>query len=118
MLEFTKEAHRKARKEYVCDICGGTITTGKEYVRYSGKYDGEFFDYKYHAECHEVINAYLRETGECEYDEESISEWLNEAVCCNLCDIETRDDCFHSAFNCEKVLARLGIKQIGGYENV
>ena len=112
MLEFTIRTRRKARKGYVCDICYGTITKGEEYVRYSGKCDGEFFDWKYHTECNQVIDAYLRETGECEYDNESISEWLNEAVCCNLCDIETRDYCFGSAFGCEKVLDKLGIKPL------
>ena len=107
MLECYKETHRKARKEYECDLCGGKIVAGEDYVRYSGKVDGEFFDYKYHAECQKVIDAYLRETGECEYDEESISEWLNEAVCCKLCDIDTRDDCFRSAMGCEMVLKEL-----------
>lgn len=107
MLECTTTAIRKSRKEYVCDLCYAKIAIGEEYVRYSGKYDGEFFDWKYHVECHKVIDAYLRETGECEYDGEAISEWLNEAVCCNLCDIETRDDCFRSAMRCEMVLKYL-----------
>lgn len=107
MLEFANTAKHKAQKVYVCDLCGGKIATGEKYVRYCGKYDGEFFAYKYHDECQKVIDAYLRETCECEYDEESISEWLNEAVCCNLCDIETRDDCFRSAMRCEMVLKYL-----------
>lgn len=114
MLEFTTNARRKARKEYVCDICAGKIALGEEYVRYSGKYDGDFFDWKYHADCQAVIDVYLRETGECEYDEEAINEWLDGEVCCNMCDIETRDDCFWSATRCEKVLEKLGIKPIGG----
>ena len=107
MLECTTTVTRKSQKEYVCDLCGGKIAIGEKYVRYSGKYYGEFFDWKYHVECQKVIDTCLRETGECEYDEESISEWLNEAVCCNLCDIETRDDCFRSAMRCEMVLKYL-----------
>ena len=113
MMEFAETKRHKARKDYECDICSGKIAAGQQYVRYTGRYDGDFFDWKYHADCHTIIDIYLRETAENEYDEESISEWIDGNVCCNLCDIETRDDCFRSAFNCEKVLAKLGIKPIG-----
>lgn len=110
MHEFYSETEQKARKQYTCDLCGGVIPIGQKYTRYSGKYDGEMFDYKLHLPCKAVINEYCDRNNECEYDEDAISEWLNEEVCCKLCDIETRDNCFHSAMGCPKVLKYLEIE--------
>ena len=104
MIEFFTITEPKARKQYLCDLCGGEITRGQKYTRYSMKYDGDMFDYKYHLSCKAIIDEYCTRNEEYEYDDDSISEWLYEEVCCNLCDIETRDYCFHSAMRCPKVL--------------
>lgn len=112
MLEFFTERERSARKRYTCDLCGGTIEQMKKYVRYSGKYEGEMFDYKYHTECIELTKEYCKHMGECEYDEDRIRDWISDAVCCDLCDDEQRDDCMTSKFRCDKVLDKLGIKMM------
>ena len=46
MLEFWNIKHPKARKEHTCDMCGLKILPGQIYERYSGKYDGDLFDWK------------------------------------------------------------------------
>jgi len=108
---YTMERH-KARKDYACSLCSGAIQKGQPYMRYKGRLNsGEFFDFKYHPACQRLIDTFCSETGECEYDAESVSEWIDDEVCKNLCDIETRDDCFFSAMNCEKVLDYLKIAE-------
>ena len=116
MHEFSTLRNYRSMKPRTCDLCGGKINVGERYTRYSGKYDGDFFDHKYHITCNAVIDEYCSRTQECEYDEESISEWLNDEVCCNLCNIDTRDDCFHSAMCCHKVLKYLEIDRRVKYD--
>lgn len=110
MLEFYSQFERKARKDHLCSLCRGTIGMGEKYIRYSGRYSGDYFDDKYHLTCQAVINEYCGRNGNNEYDDEEINYWLESEVCCNLCDIETRDDCFNSAMRCPKVLKYLEIK--------
>lgn len=115
MLEFYSQEERIARKEHRCSLCNGTISIAEKYIRYAGRYDGIYFDDKYHVTCQAVINEYCGRNGEDTYDYEEISNWLDGEVCCNLCDIETRDECFYSAMTCPKVLKYLEI-ETGGVE--
>lgn len=110
MLEFYSQHERKARKEHTCSLCRGTINIGDKYIRYSGGYNGEYYDDKYHVTCQAVINEYCGRNGDNEYSDDEINDWLDGEVCCNICDIETRDGCFASAMTCPKVLAYLEIE--------
>ena len=88
MLDFYNSTKPKARKEYKCDLCGQIIHKGEVYHRYSGKYDGEFFDDKYHLTCQRIINAYCDEMNDREYDNDSIQEWLHDKYCYDCKDNE------------------------------
>ena len=81
MLEFYTSTYPKARKEYKCDLCGGTIHKGEKYSRYSGKYDGDMFDYKYDLICQNIINSYCEESQDSEYSNDYIQEWLYDKYC-------------------------------------
>lgn len=94
MLEFYKSATPKARKEYICDLCGQKILKGETYHRYSGKYNGDMFDDKQHLTCRNIINAYCSAIGENEYDDDSISDWLHDKYCFD-CKHYDEDDCEH-----------------------
>ena len=81
MIEFYTSNYHRARKEYKCDLCGQTIKINEKYHRYSGKYDGEMFDNKYHIECQEIIDKFCDETGDTEYDNDWITDWLHNKYC-------------------------------------
>lgn len=110
MLEFYSQTERKARKEHRCSVCQGTISIAEKYIHYVGRYDGIFFDDKYHLTCQAVINEYCGRNGVDVYDSEDLNNWIDAEVCCNLCDIETRDACFGSGMRCPKVLQYLEIE--------
>ena len=115
MMEFFNSQHPKARKPYTCELCGKQIQAGESYHRFSGKYDGSMFDLKYCRNCEMVIDAYCSETGECEYDEDAIAEWLHEKYC-TTCTKYIQDDCMECEITCPAVLDQLK-KLKGGSEN-
>lgn len=43
MMDFSRSSKHQAKKPHKCFLCGGEISTGEKYERYSGRYDGEFF---------------------------------------------------------------------------
>lgn len=97
MLEFYNFKEPKAKKEYRCDLCGQTIHKGEKYHRYSGKYDGQMFDEKYHLSCQNIIQAYCNAMDEREYNEDSIQDWLHDTHCH---DCKQHDDCTHIELWC------------------
>lgn len=97
MLDFFKSTHPTARKDYKCDLCNQIIHRGEVYHRYTGKYDGELFDDKYHLLCQNIINTYCSETGDNEYDNDSVYEWLHDNHCYS-CD--NNDECNKSVLIC------------------
>jgi hypothetical protein len=56
--EFQETRWPKARKEHVCGECERKIIKGETYHRWSGKYDGEFFDDITCAQCAEIRAAF------------------------------------------------------------
>ena len=58
-MELCRQESRKARKEHICDWCGGTINKGEEYDYAAIKNEGEFYTWKNHKRCHEPFNCYL-----------------------------------------------------------
>ena len=106
MLDFYTIQKPKAKKEHRCDMCGCLIEKGQTYQRYSGKYCGSMFSYKYCLPCAAFIDAYCGEV-ENEYDEDAISEWLAEKECsqCPCADesSEQYDTCDTTPLRCEKL---------------
>lgn len=85
MLECYTKKTPIAKKKHTCSLCGETINVGENYITYNGKTsDGWFYD-KYHLVCQKIIDCFLDDTGEDEYDAESINEWLCDLKChdCN-----------------------------------
>lgn len=99
MLDFYTSTFPKARKEHVCDLCGGIIGKGEVYHRYSGKYDGEMFDDKYHLVCQNIISAYCEKTGDNEYDNDYICDWLRDEHCLE-CSKYNNDECDSLLLSC------------------
>lgn len=97
MIECSTFTLPKARKEHKCDLCRRTIPMGTKYVRFSGKFNGDYFDYKYHTECDTIINEYCTTSGETEWNDWVIFNWL-QCVLCDNCD--ERDDCEKSVIDC------------------
>jgi hypothetical protein len=56
--EFSDNRWPKARKEHQCGECARNILRGEVYNRWSGKYDGEFFDEITCSECAEIRSAF------------------------------------------------------------
>jgi len=114
MLEFDTKKTPKARKEYKCDLCNGSIAIGERYVRRCGKLDGSMFDDKYHTSCDGVIDAYCQDNDTYEYDEWDIQDWIVGCLCYDLCTEAEYAACDQSYFRCHKVLCKLGIEKEEG----
>ena len=99
MLDFSNSTYPKARKEHKCDLCGQKIQKGEIYHRWSGKYDGQMFDCKYHKVCQEIISAYCHAMNDNEYDEDCISDWLHDNYCLD-CERYKNDDCTEYLLSC------------------
>ena len=99
MLDFFTSTYPKARKEYKCDLCGQKIEKGEKYHRYSGKYDGDLFDDKYHLICQKIINAYCEASTEGEYTNDEIYDWLRDDYCPD-CAMYANDECEDYPLSC------------------
>lgn len=80
---FSKVCNPTAKKKHKCDLCGECIDIGEKYYRYTGIYDGRFFDNKYHPECITCINKYCRDVDCDEYTEDAVKDWAYGKVCAN-----------------------------------
>lgn len=109
-LEFFTTREMKSRKQRKCSLCGEIIEVGERYARYSGKYEGEFFDEKYHIGCYNLIGEYCQHTGGNEYDDWCVSDWIAENVCAD-CPKHHDDTCTENSFRCQKVLNTLNCKE-------
>lgn len=106
MLEFSNESCHTSRKVHSCTLCDEIIPVKTQYIRLSGKYDGQFFDDCYHTHCRQIVEDYCNENGEDEYVADEVIQWLNAEVCCNCKHSwygDGDDDCETSVFKCEKV---------------
>ena len=107
MLEFLTMTQPKARKQHKCYLCNYPIVYGERYVRFSGKYDGEFFDNCYHAECDELIDSYCDDVMDSEWDHDAIIDWLSDRYC-RECQHGTNqdDDCTVATLLCGRIRAK------------
>jgi hypothetical protein len=63
MPEFFYERLQRARKQHVCNECRGPIAIGANYKRLSGKWNGEFQEFKQCETCLGLIdfmNAHIK----------------------------------------------------------
>ena len=68
MITMLKESHPIARKEHICEFCGGKINKGQKYYRQTNIYDGCIYEWIEHEECHQIASA-LDMYGKCDFDE-------------------------------------------------
>ena len=102
MMEFSRSAKYTAKKPHKCFLCDEEISKGEKYERYTGKYDGDFFDQCFHRSCAALIDEFARDQQEEEYDVDWVSDWLYGRVCD---DCTGKDDCNENVFRCNKVLS-------------
>jgi len=117
VLEFMNEKKHRAKKEYVCNICGWTIHAGEMYYRCAAKQDGELLDYCQHIHCRNMSVEYCNEQGESEYDRDTIDDYLHERYC-SECEHgyshetdEDYEECDFSVFECPKLIKRFSDKE-------
>jgi len=116
MLEFWSSQIHRAKKEHKCSMCGETIKVGERYCRYSGKYDGEFFDEKQCLFCEAAIAQYFDDTGEREYDEDSIRQYLYDEYCSKCpCTNPEFEECITTELHCTRIREKL-MERTGGNE--
>jgi len=109
MLEFWNVRQIKAsRKPGKCFLCRGTIELGDPYTRYSGKYEGEFFDNKFHIECFDLVNNYCFDENEDEWDHDAVSDWITDTAC-RGCENYDDGDCERNNYRCDLALRHLNI---------
>ena len=100
-LDFYTVRFPKARKQYKCEICGGTIEKGQKHYYFSGKYDGEMYAIRDCLYCHAMVDDYCSEYGYGEYDEDEVREYLIEKYCYDCQHgMDKEDDCRHTVFDC------------------
>ena len=68
MPKTLKDSHTIARKEHICDLCGGKINKGQKYYRQTNIYDGCIYEWIEHEECHQIASE-LDMYGKCDFDE-------------------------------------------------
>ena len=105
MLEFwTLKNIKKAKKNHKCDLCELEIHTGEPYTRYSGKYDGEIFDNCYCKVCYEILNRFMYDSDDSEYDNDWVIDYAWEYICEEICGAKGKDDCtVNGCLRCEKL---------------
>lgn len=50
-MEVLREDRRKARRDYVCGLCGRPIKKGETYDNQTNKFDGRLYTFRSHAHC-------------------------------------------------------------------
>ena len=109
MLEFYNSVEHTARKKHMCFLCGEYIQPKDQYIRASGKYNGDFFDDCYHPSCGALITTFC--DGKEEWAHDWVHDWIRERVCQDCPGyIEEMDgafDCKTNCFRCEKVIQTL-----------
>lgn len=70
--KVSSERQSKAKKNYKCCECHKPINVGDSYLRYSGVWNNEWENYRFHIYCYQ---AYVTQSIEC-YDPLAFGEWF------------------------------------------
>ncbi len=93
MTEFTNVQQYKARKRYVCHLCGHAILPGAEYVYEASKWDGEVHQMRRHIHCDAILDAFSRDECPEEYTESEVWEWACDRACAGCSHADEDGDC-------------------------
>ncbi len=109
-VDYYRVEQRKARNDYVCQLCGKAIRKGREHIYESGRYDGSFFVHRRHIHCNAIADAFFAEPwSDNEYSEDEIWSYCREYGCF-WCPPGKREDCIDDMVNpywCRKVIEKL-----------
>ena len=101
MMDFSRSSKHIARKPHKCFLCGGEIAIGEKYERYSGKYDGAFFDQCFHENCIAILDKFCRDQQDEEYQQDWVADWLYGRVCD---DCPKKECCKENVFQWKRVV--------------
>ena len=104
-LEFYSSKTQKAKKNHECYLCHQQIAAGEAYIRNAGKYEGDFFDLKFHLPCENLVQKFVDGQCEEEFTDDDVIADISQCVCC---DCEQENKCpftRHGRARCEKVIA-------------
>lgn len=102
-MDFSRRSKHIAKKPHKCFLCGSEIAAGEKYERYSGRYDGEFFDQCFHGDCITILDEFCRDQQDEEYQQVWVADWLRGRVCD---DCQKKESCEENVFRCKDVLSR------------
>ena len=115
MMEFFSGKYHVARKEHTCEACQQKIQVGEKYKYESGKFDGMFFDRRYHIDCYMTMQDFLSDYPDDDtFTYDGVSDWWQDKYCyqCALwydnggeceCDMDKRIWCTKFKSRSEKV---------------
>lgn len=113
MSDFHNSRTSVARKSHICSLCGQEIPEGEEYVRWVGKWCGDFYNQHFHLSCCDLVKKYGISFGEEEWSADWIHDWLYDE-CCREC--PKVDGCNQNVFWCEKALNQI-FKRGGNHDS-
>ncbi len=100
-MEIIESGKHIARKEHICNFCGGVINIGEEYEYQKNKFDNEFYTWKTHLKCSDIANE-LNMYDDCDegLTADDFSEYISEAIY-NL-SLKQKVDILHE-LHCKKI---------------
>lgn len=66
------EGVRKARKNHMCNFCGGIISCGDSYNYQNNVVDGQVYVWKSHTTCQEIADSFYKYSDDCLTEEDFI----------------------------------------------
>lgn len=89
MMDFYNQKYVRARKHHKCEFCEKEIVPGEIYSYESGKYDGDFFVRKLCLTCFNILDSFMKDVNDDEFQWDWIQEWLSD----NFCNDKCKDTC-------------------------
>lgn len=100
-MEFYNLSYPRARKEHICEYCEQKIHKGEIYSYETGKYEGDMFVRKLCCTCKNILDLFLWDSSEEEFDWWCVTDWLSDLYC-HDCKHGTNadNDCKITTYNC------------------
>lgn len=90
--DFNTITIHKSRKEHRCALCSEKILKGVTYTKSTGVFSNDFYDEKFHHQCHALLEEYLHIEGSGEFSYDEVLEWTY--TYCHTCHLQDADgDC-------------------------
>lgn len=94
MIDLQNINQRKARKRYVCDLCGKAILPGNQYIHETFRGDDGFQTLRRHIHCDAMLSVYNTEYNDDEYyNSDEVTNGLWDEVCERICEEEQWGEC-------------------------